>query len=203
MGIRVVIVDDHPVVREGLAGFLALYDDVEVVARCATADEAVAAGHDADVVVLDLELADSHGLAALSKLRALEDPPAVLVLTSFLDEDYVRQALRLGASGYLVKSAGPDAILAGIREAARGGRPLDPGVVDLLAAAPADDPLDQLTPRETEVLRLLGKGLSNRAVAEHLVVAEKTVKTHVGAILSKLGVDSRTQAALYARERGV
>jgi DNA-binding NarL/FixJ family response regulator len=125
----------------------------------------------------------------------------VLVLTSFLDRDYVRQALRLGAAGYLVKSAGPDTILAGIREAAAGGRPLDPGVVDVLADVPEREPLDDLTPRETEVLGLLGRGLSNRAIAAELVVAEKTVKSHVGAILAKLGLDSRTQAALLARER--
>ncbi len=205
MAVSVVIVDDHPVVREGLAGFLGLYDDVAVVAQVATVDDAVAASraHVPDVVVLDLELREGHGLAALPRLRALDPAPAVLVLTSFLDEDYVRQALRLGANGYLVKSAGPDAILAGVREAAAGGRPLDPGVVDVLAAPADPDPLDRLTPRETEVLRLLGKGLSNRAIAAELVVTEKTVKTHVGAVLAKLGVDGRTQAALYAQERSL
>jgi DNA-binding NarL/FixJ family response regulator len=205
MALRVVIVDDHPVVREGLARFLELYEDVEVVAQAGSVDGAVslATEHTPDVVVLDLELGESHGLAAIPRLRELDPAPAVLVLTSFLDDDYVRQALRLGANGYLVKSAGPDAILAGIREAATGGRPLDAAVVDLLAAGPREDPLAALTPRETEVLTLLGQGLSNRAIAKQLVVTEKTVKTHVGAILAKLGVASRTQAALLAKEHGL
>ena len=204
MPTRVLIVDDHPVVREGLAGFLALQDDLEIVAQAGSvADALEAAGsHRPDVVLLDLQLPDGNGLAAIPRLRELDPAPTVVVLTSFLEEDYVRQAVRIGAGGYLVKHAGPDAILDGIRAAARGELPLDPGATRALATA-GPDPLDDLTPREREVLVELASGKSNRAIATTLVITEKTVKTHVSAILSKLGVDDRTQAALYAKDRGL
>ncbi len=204
MPTRLLVVDDHPVVREGLAAFLAQHDDLAVVAQAGTIAEAVSAAvaHRPDVVLLDLQLPDGNGLTAIPRLAELDPPPIVVVLTSFLEEDYVRQAIRLGAGGYLVKHAGPDALLDGIRAASRGELPLDPGAARALAAA-RRDPLDDLTPREREVLAELARGKSNRSIAADLVITEKTVKTHVSAILAKLGVDDRTQAALYAKDHGL
>jgi DNA-binding NarL/FixJ family response regulator len=202
--IRLLLVDDHPIVREGLRAYLAIHEDVTVVAEAASVAEAVEAAseHEPDVILLDLQLEDGHGLSAIPRLLDRDPAPRVVVLTSFLDEDYVRQAVRLGATGYLIKNAGPTAILEGIRAAVRGESPMDPAVVRALATARAD-PLDALTPREHEVLGLIARGMSNRAIADALVVTEKTVKTHVSAILRKLGVDDRTQAALYAKDRGL
>jgi DNA-binding NarL/FixJ family response regulator len=202
--IGVLVVDDHPVVREGLRAYLALQDDITVVGEASTVEEALdaAAEHGPDVVLLDLELGDGHGLSAIPRLVALDDPPRVVVLTSFLDEDWARQAVRLGAAGYLVKNAGPTAILEGIRAAARGETPMDPAVVQTLATS-RPDPIDALTPREHEVLALVARGMNNRTIAAELVVTEKTVKTHVSAILRKLDVDDRTQAAVYAKDRGL
>lgn len=204
MGIRVLIVDDHPVVREGLRAVLDLCDDLEVVGEASAVTDAleVAAAEDPDVVLLDLRLADGNGLTAIARLRSMEPAPTVIVLSSFVDDDYVRQAIRLGASGYLVKSAGPDAIIDGIRAAGRGEMPLDPGVARSLALA-RPDPLTRLTPRELEVLTLLARGKSNRSVAEELVIGEKTVKTHVSSILAKLQVEDRTQAAVFAKDHGL
>lgn len=202
--IRVLVVDDHPVVREGMRAYLALQDDVAVVGEAAGAGEAVsiAAAEQPGVVLLDLQLEDGHGLSVLPRLMQLDDPPRVLVLTSFVDEDYARQAIRLGACGYLVKNAGSEAILDGIRTAAAGGSPMDPAIVARLASA-GPDPIEDLTPREHEVLTLIARGMSNGAIAEELVITEKTVKTHVSAVLRKLGVDDRTQAAVYAKDHGL
>lgn len=202
--VRILIVDDHPVVREGLRAFLDLHDDLEVVGGAATASEALAqaAGTDPDVVLLDLALPDRHGLTIVPELTAGDHPPKVLILTSFLEDDTVRRAVRSGASGFLLKHAAPDAIADGIRAAMRGDLPLDPAAVRALATT-RHEPLDDLTPREREVLELIARGRSNRAIAEQLVIAEKTVKTHVSSILAKLGVEDRTQAAIYAKDRGL
>jgi len=202
--IRIVLVDDHPVVREGLRTFLDLHDDIEVVGDAATAGEAAAqvAGHRPDVVLLDLKLPDRSGLALLPELLALDPPPKVVILTSFLDDDSVRQAVRGGASGFLLKHASPDTIVDGVRAVVRGDLPLDPAAVRILASQ-RHDPLEVLTPREREVLELIAAGRSNRAIADELVIAEKTVKTHVSAVLAKLGVHDRTQAAIFAKDRGL
>lgn len=204
MATRIVIVDDHPVVREGLNTFLALHDDMEVVGQAGSVAEALAVvpGLAPDVVLLDLRLPDGDGLQAIPELLTLDPAPQVVVLTSFVDDDAVRRAIRLGASGYLVKHASPDRLLEGIRAAHRGEMPLDPSAARALASQ-RRDPLDDLTPREREVLEQLARGLSNRAIAAALYITEKTVKTHVSAVLAKLGVGDRTQAALYARDRGL
>lgn len=205
MAIRVLIVDDHPVVREGLVAFLELHQDIELVGSVGSLGDALrTAGATApDVVLLDLQLPDGHGLAAIPELGRLEAPPKVVVLTSFLDDDYVRQAIRLGAAGYLAKHSGPDVLLDGIRRAAAGGMPLDPDAARALAAGPVHDPLEELTAREREVLAHLARGQSNRTIAAELFITEKTVKTHVSAILAKLGVADRTQAAVFAKDRGM
>ena len=200
---RLVIIDDHPVVREGLKAFLDLQGGLEVVGEAGNVQEGleVVTRLEPDLVLLDLELPSENGLSLLPKLRALTPTPKVLVLTSFLDEDYVRGAVRGGAAGFLVKHAGPEGLLDGVRAVLRGEAVFDGGAVELLAAPP-DDPLDDLTAREREVLALLAQGLSNKQIASRLGVAEKTVKTHVSSVLAKLNVRGRTQAAVYAKERG-
>ncbi|MEX2541618.1 MAG: response regulator transcription factor [Trueperaceae bacterium] len=201
---RLMLVDDHPVVRQGLGSFLALQNDLQVVAEAGTLADALelASTTKIDLVLLDLQLPDGNGLTLIPKLLALPEPPRVLVLTSFLEEDYVREAVRRGASGYLLKHAGTGLLLDGVRSALRGELPLDPGAVRLLAS-PVRDRLEPLTAREREVLTLLTQGLSNRGIADRLGVREKTVKTHLGNVFAKLGMRDRTQAALWAKEHGL
>lgn len=200
---RLLIVDDHPVVREGLKAFLGLYADLEVVGEAESGSTALglAGKLRPDLVLLDLQLADGQALAWIPRLMALPIPPKVVILTSFLENDGLRQALNLGASGYLLKHAGPSALLDGIRAAVRGEVPLDPAAVRLLTQ-PAPEAA-RLTPKEREVLSLIAQGLSNKAIAATLGIAEKTVKTHVSSLLAKLGQKSRTQMALFVKERGL
>jgi DNA-binding NarL/FixJ family response regulator len=204
MPIRLLIVDDHPIVREGLKAFLGLYEDLELVGEAEGGHEALAKAQSLypDLILLDLHLCDGHALVWIPRFLELSPAPKVLILTSFLEEETLRQATHLGASGYLLKHAGPAALLDGIRSAARGEVPLDPAAVRLLAR-PHEDRLAGLTAKEREVLSLIAQGLSNKAIAQRLGIAEKTVKTHVSSLLAKLGLKGRTQAALLAREVGL
>lgn len=204
MPMRLLIVDDHPIVREGLKAFLGLYDDLELVGEAEGGRDALARAQELhpDLILLDLHLSDGHALAWIPRFLELTPAPRVLILTSFLEEETLRQAMHLGASGYLLKHAGPAALLDGIRAAARGEVPLDPAAVRLLAR-PRQDRLAGLTAKEREVLSLIAQGLSNKAIAQRLGIAEKTVKTHVSSLLAKLGLKGRTQAALLARELGL
>ncbi|HEX2700023.1 MAG TPA: response regulator transcription factor [Acidimicrobiales bacterium] len=208
--IRVVVVDDHPVVRQGLRSFLGSRQGIEVVGEAADADTGVAEVERLrpDVVLLDLHMPGGGGLTAIGRIRASGSGPPVLVLTSFAGADQVVPAVRAGASGYLLKDVDPADLEAAIRTLHAGGTLLDPGVVGAVmaeVAAPgrSDPRLDALTQREREVLSVLAEGLSNRDIAARLFVSEKTVKTHVGAVLAKLGVADRTQAALYAVHHGL
>ena len=198
---RLVIIDDHPIVREGLKAFLEL-QSFEVVGEAGDAVSGLERVSETqpELVLLDVQLPGENGLRLLPKLLSLESPPKVLMLTSFLEEDYLREALRLGASGFLVKHSGPDRLADALRAALRGELPLDPEATRMLAR-PFDDPLKELTLREREVLEHLAQGMSNKRIATSLDIAEKTVKVHVSSILAKLGVRDRVQAALYARER--
>ena len=197
-----MLVDDHPIVREGLRAYLAQQEGLNVVAEAGSVAEALEQLTEIkpDLILLDVRLEGENGLTLLAELRRRESLVRVLLLTSFLDEDYLREALRLGASGYLLKRAGQGALVDGVRAALRGERALDPAAAALLPGL-HDDPLRQLTPRELEVLTLLAEGLSNKALAKRLNVGEKTVKTHVSSLLAKLGLKDRTQAALFAQAR--
>jgi two-component system, NarL family, response regulator LiaR len=207
--IRVLIVDDQPVVRQGLRAFLELQEGLEIVGEAADGEEAIEAAPRLrpDVILMDLVMPRLDGVAAMRLLRQRVPSARVLVLTSFLDDDKLLPALRSGAAGYLLKNAQPQELVRAVRAAHAGKALLDPVVaarlVDTLAATGDEDPLDRLTPREREVLVLLGHGYANKRIAGELSVSEKTVKTHVGHVLAKLGVSDRTQAAIVAVRAGL
>ncbi len=204
--IRVLVADDHPVVRQGLRTFLDLQDDITVVGEAADGAACVAEAERLrpDVVLLDLRMPGADGLAALHGLRDAGSTARVLVITSYTDPGAVLPAVRAGAAGYVYKDVGPPALAAAIRAVHAGHVLLHPEVAGLLAAGdPRSPELARLTGREREVLTELARGRSNREIARALAVAEKTVKTHVSAVLGKLGVQDRTQAALYAVRSGL
>jgi DNA-binding NarL/FixJ family response regulator len=213
--IRVLIADDHPVVRQGLRTFLGVQDDIEVVGEAEDGVTAVSLAESLrpDIVLLDLKMPGADGLAALTELRARGVAARVLVLTSVTERGHVLPAVQAGAAGYLYKDVDPQALVQAIRavhdghvlfapDAAeamlRDGRPVDD---DRGMAAPGDRAV--LTEREREVLVQIARGRSNREIARVLVVSEKTVKTHVSNLLMKLGVQDRTQAALFAVRHGL
>jgi len=214
--IRVLIADDHAVVRQGLRTFLELQEDIDVVGEAADGVQALqaAAALEPDVVLMDLVMPELDGVAAIERLRETAPATHVLVLTSFLDEDKVLPAIRAGAAGYLLKDVEPAELVRAIRTVDGGESQLHPTVaarvlrelVGEWERTPGGDRLQRhgsLTARELEVLALLARGRANKAIAFDLGVAEKTVKTHVGNILSKLGLSDRTQAALYAVREGL
>jgi len=204
--IRVLVVDDHEVVRRGLRTFLEVQGDIEVVGEAADGDGCVARAEELrpDVILLDLRMPGSDGVSALRRLRERGNPARVLVVTSFTDLDAVVPAVREGAAGYVYKDVAPAALAAAIRSVHAGHVLLQPEVAARLMAAPgADTPGERLTARERTVLAQIARGRSNREIARSLNLSEKTVKTHVSAILTKLGVQDRTQAALYAVGHGL
>jgi DNA-binding NarL/FixJ family response regulator len=203
--IRVLVVDDHPVVRQGLRTFLDLQDDLTVVGEAADGAAAVTAADDLrpDVVLLDLKMPGADGVAALQGLRASGNPAKVLVITSFTEPAAVLPAVRAGAAGYVYKDVDPPALAAAIRAVHAGHVLLHPDVARLLADGVARPAEVRLTPRERDVLAAIARGRANREIARLLGLSEKTVKTHVSAILTKLGVQDRTQAALYAVRTGM
>ncbi|XVV08567.1 response regulator [Actinoplanes sp. CA-131856] len=201
--IRVLIVDDHPAVRRGLRTFLELAGDLEVVGEAADGPTALdlIAETGPEVVLLDMVLPGMDGVEVLRELRRRDLPARVLVVTSFTDRARLVPAVRAGARGYLSKDVDPNALVAAVRSVAAGHLLLEPDVAAGLLGAPAEEPA--LTARERDVLALLAEGRSNREIARALVVAEKTVKTHVSSILLKLGLADRTQAALHAVRNGL
>ena len=206
--IRVLIADDHPVVRQGLRAFLELQPDIAVAGEAGDGEQAarLAAELDPDVVLLDLVMPGTDGVTALELMAEAGVAAKVLVVTSFGETRAVVPAIRAGARGYVSKEVEPSALAAAIRAVAAGHVLLGPEIAaELLRPAPADpgsaaDP--QLTAREREVLELIARGRSNREIARALTVSEKTVKTHVSNVLMKLGVADRTQAALWAVRHG-
>jgi two-component system, NarL family, response regulator LiaR len=225
--IRILVVDDHAVVREGLRAFLALQEGFEIVGEAADGDEALqrAAELDPDVILMDLVMPGRDGVSAMRELhirgagaggsgsrggRAAR--PRVIVLTSFLDDDRLLPAIEAGAAGYLLKNSEPAELARAVRAAHAGEAIIDPTaaarLVDALSSKDrtsrsAEEPLDQLTGREREVLTLIAGGRSNKRIALELGISEKTVKTHVGHVLAKLGVTDRTQAAVLAVQEGL
>ena len=200
--IRVVIADDHAVVRQGLRTFLDLQDDMEVVGEAADGAEAVdqAARLSADVVLVDLVMPNVDGIEAIRGLRERAPAARAIVLSSFIDDEKLFPAVRAGAAGYLLKDVQPQDLVEAIRTVHGGGALLHPKVASRLLEVMATDPL---TPREREVLSLIGRGMANKVIARELSLSEKTVKAHVSSILAKLGVADRTQAALYAVRAGL
>jgi DNA-binding NarL/FixJ family response regulator len=200
--IRVLVADDHAVVRQGLRTFLDLQEDIEVVAEAADGAEALAAAeeHEPDVVLIDLVMPNVDGIEAIRGLRERVPAARAIVLSSFIDDEKLLPAVRAGAAGYLLKDVQPQQLVEAIRTVHGGGALLHPKVASRLLEEMATDPL---TPREREVLSLIGRGMANKVIARELSLSEKTVKAHVSNILAKLGVTDRTQAALYAVRAGL
>ncbi|MEU9099423.1 response regulator transcription factor [Streptomyces sp. NPDC048361] len=207
--IRVLLVDDHQVVRRGLRTFLEVQDDIEVVGEASDGAEGVARAEQLkpDVVLMDVKMPGMDGIEALRKLRELANPARVLIVTSFTEQRTVVPALRAGASGYVYKDVDPDALAGAIRSVHAGHVLLQPEVAGALLSQDVGHGGTgrgtTLTEREKEVLALIADGRSNREIARHLVLSEKTVKTHVSNILMKLDLADRTQAALWAVRHGV
>ncbi|MDX1436334.1 MAG: response regulator transcription factor [Anaerolineales bacterium] len=207
--IRVFIADDHPIVRRGISDLLETEEGIRVVGEAGDGKEAVAGvlATSPDIVLMDLVMPEMDGIEATRQIKAEDNSPRILVLTSFATDDKVFPAIKAGASGYLIKDTGPDELLAAIRKVQRGEPTLHPEIAQKLLneiSGPATAPpsTDPLTEREVEVLKLIARGLSNQEIAGTLVVSAATVYTHVSNILSKLHLASRTQAALFALREG-
>ena len=217
--IRILVVDDHAVVREGLRAFLALQDGFEIVGEAADGEEAIAkaAELEPDVILMDLVMPKHDGVSAMRELRTRAAErgskggrPRVIVLTSFLDEDRLLPALEAGAAGYVLKNSQPAELARAVRAAHAGEAIIDPTAAARLLSVLSDRPansapgaLEQLTGRERDVLALIARGRSNKRIALELGISEKTVKAHVGRVLAKLGVNDRTEAAVLAVSEGL
>jgi DNA-binding NarL/FixJ family response regulator len=214
MTVRVVIADDQGMVRSGFTTLLNSEPDIEVVGEAVNGQEAItrAVQLRPDVILMDVRMPVLDGLQATRQITAMDGAPRVLVLTTFDLDDYVYQALRWGASGFLLKDASARELADAVRIVAAGDALLSPGVTRRLIAefarmgaprGPSRDNLDGLTERECEVLALVARGMSNAEIAGRLVVADQTIKTHVSRILMKLGLRDRTQAVVLAYETGL
>ena len=208
--IKVLIVDDHAVVREGLRTYLMLEDHVELVGEAANGREAVtlATRLQPDVVLMDLQMPEMDGVNATRVIKERLPSTKVVVLTSFTDDQHVLPAIKAGATGYILKDASAHEVLRAIEAASRGQAQLDPVVARRLmeqvtSPPPERSPASDLTPRELEVIRLVARGMSNKEIARELVTSERTIKGHVSNILGKLGLADRTQAALFAVREGI
>ncbi|NPA06643.1 MAG: response regulator transcription factor [Chloroflexi bacterium] len=213
--ITVLIVDDHAVVRQGVRAFLETQPDIHVVAEAASGEEAVrqAERYAPDVVLMDLVMPGMDGVAATRAIKRVSPRSQVIVLTSYHDDEHIFPAIRAGALSYLLKDVSPDELATAVRRAAQGEAILHPRVAarlvqEIHAARVTSEPdtpsaFEDLTERELEVLRLIAQGLSNAAIAQRLYISERTVKSHVSNILSKLHLADRTQAAVYAWKKGL
>ncbi|HEY8374141.1 MAG TPA: response regulator transcription factor [Pseudonocardiaceae bacterium] len=212
--VKVMLVDDEELVRSGLRMILRSAGDIEVVAECDNGAQVfdLVCQHRPDVVLLDIRMPNADGLVALRRLRPLPNPPRVAMLTTFDLDEYVSEALRLGAAGFLLKDTDPTQLVHAVRDLARGGAVLDPGVASRVLAALADEErvaeparrlLSTLSAREREVLSLIGQGMSNAEIGHALHLSEATVKGYVSSVLSKIGAVNRVQAALVAYRGGL
>jgi DNA-binding NarL/FixJ family response regulator len=203
--IRVLIADDHGVVRAGLEQLVATFGDIETVGTAADGKEAVelCAVHTPDVVLMDLEMPVLDGIEATAKIVGLQSQTRVVVLTSFADRERILRALDAGAVGYLLKDAAPEELAKAIRSAADGDVPLDPKAARVLLSTRADPgPAHELSEREREILDLVADGLPNKVIALRLGISEKTVKAHLTSVFRTIGVTDRTQAALWVERHG-
>jgi DNA-binding NarL/FixJ family response regulator len=206
--IRVLIVDDHAVVRMGLKMFFDLQADIEVVGEAADGSEGVAMARrlEPDVILMDLLMPNMDGITAIGRIKAERPETEIVTMTSFIEEEKVTAALEAGASGYVLKDAEAEEVASAVRAAFAGEVHLDPAVARLLAQrmrakkSPQEELAEPLTDREKDVMRLLGQGMSNKEIGTELFITERTARTYVSNILGKLGLASRTQAALYAVE---
>ncbi len=204
--IRVLIADDHGVIRDGLGRLIAALEDIELAGVAADGREALTRARELepDVILMDLDMPEMDGIEATRRVMAELPETAVLVLTSFSDRPRILGALDAGACGYLLKDVSSDEVAEGIRAAARGEAPLDPRAArTVLTARSEPDPLAGFSPREREVLALLVEGLPNKLIARRLEITEKTVKAHLTRVFRELGVTDRTQAALWAERNGL
>jgi DNA-binding NarL/FixJ family response regulator len=204
--IRILIADDHAVVRAGLTQLIATFDGVELVGAAANGGEAVTlcAERAPDVVLMDLEMPVLDGIEATKQIRSAHPDVAVVVLTSFSDRERILRAIDAGAAGYLLKDAEPEELARAIDAAARGDAPLDPKAARaLLSARRTSDPVESLSEREREVLVMISEGLPNKVIAQRLAISEKTVKAHLTSVYRQIGVTDRTQAALWAQRHDV
>jgi DNA-binding NarL/FixJ family response regulator len=202
--IRVLIADDHAIVRTGLSQLLGTADDIELVGAAGDGAEAATMAVELrpDVVLMDLSMPGTDGITATGRIVAAAPEVHVLVLTSFSDQARILDALQAGAEGYLLKHSEPEVILAGIREIVSGGSPLDPKAARvLLTNRRSPGPETKLTDREQEVLDMVGAGLPNKTIARRLGISERTVKAHLTNVYQRLGVTDRTQAALWAQRQ--
>ncbi|QBD80610.1 response regulator transcription factor [Ktedonosporobacter rubrisoli] len=216
--VRIVLADDHPIVREGLRAVLETQPDFEVVAECGNGNEVVQASAklQPDMILLDLEMPIMDGVETIRHLRKLQVVPRVIVFTAFDNDERIIHAIQAGADGYLLKGAPRDEIFNAIRVTLKGGSLLQPAIASkLLRHVGAQSykgnfadtehlpPLEELTERELEVLHLLAQGMPNKEIASHLVISERTAKFHVSSIMSKLGATNRTEAVSLAAQRGL
>jgi DNA-binding NarL/FixJ family response regulator len=212
--IRVVLADDEPMIRVGVATILTTDPDIEVVAEAGDGHQAVelVRRHRPDIVLLDIRMPRLDGLSAAAELATVAPDVAVIMLTTFDEDEYVARALAIGANGFLLKAADPRELILGVRSVAEGGAFLSPRIAQrvitklgdgLVRSRTARARSERLTTRERQVLALIGRGMSNQEIARSLSVAEGTVKAHVSAVLLRLGLNNRVQAAILAYEAGL
>ncbi len=203
--IRVAIVDDHPIVTDGVVANLRAAPEIDVVATGMSADDAlaIAASHAPDVLILDLELGGRSGLDAIRGVKAASPATRIVVFSAYAGEERVATAFERGADSYVLKGTSSDELVAVVRAVASGGTMIPADIAAQLARAVRQPRRDRLTDREREILALLSEGLSNRAAGERLGIAERTVKFHVGEILARLGASNRAQAVAIAKARGI
>lgn len=208
MTIKVIMVDDHPLVRKGIEAATRLEEDLEMLGFSANAEEALQliGDHKPDVALVDLRLQSEHGLDIVRKGRKINPKTRYIILTSYATEEEIQGAIDEDVEGYVLKEALPEELISAIRTVSQGRKYFDPAVVQYAmdkGRAGRKPDLGELTPRELDVLKALGRGLNNRSIADELFISEHTVKKHVGAVLEKLCLQDRTQAALFAVSKGL